>query len=105
MRTAHGAGEPLGWAIITHPFHPRRGERFRVLKARRYRGEATLVLEGGECGTFCILEDWTDQAAPTGEGADLLSAPALLELVQLAQRLKGPGAPAATDQKGVDKCA
>jgi hypothetical protein len=69
MRTAHCAGEPLGWAVITHPFHPRRGERFRVLKARRYRGQATLILEGGEGGPFCILEDWTDKAAPTNAGA------------------------------------
>jgi len=81
----------LGWASITHPFHPRRGERFRVLKARRYRGEATLILEGGEGGSFSILEDWTDKAAPAGQAAHLLSAPALLELVPLVQRLKGAG--------------
>ena len=95
----------MGWAIITHPFHPRRGQRFRVLKARRYRGEATLILEGGECGAFSILEDWTDKALPTGGAAHLLSAPALLDLVQLVQRLKGPGVPASANQKGVDRCA
>jgi len=81
----------LGWASITHPFHPRRGERFRVLKARRYRGEATLILEGGEGGSFSILEDWTDKAAPAGQAAHLLSAPALLELVPLVQRMMGAG--------------
>jgi uncharacterized protein DUF5372 len=94
----------LGWAVIIHPFHPRRGERFRVLKARRYRGQATLVLEG-ECGSFSILEDWTDKAVPTrAGGACLLSAPALLELVQLAQQLKEPGGTPAPNQKGVDIC-
>jgi hypothetical protein len=51
--------------MITHPFHPRRGERSRVLKARRCCGQATLILEGGECGAFSILEDWTDKAVPT----------------------------------------
>ena len=76
-----------------------------MLKARRYRGEATLVLEGGECGSFSILADWTDRAVPTHGTAHLLSAPALVELVELAQRLKAPGVVAATNQKGVDRCA
>jgi uncharacterized protein DUF5372 len=98
MRTAHGAGEVLGWAVITHPFHPRRGQRFRVLKARRYRNQSTLILEGGESGTFSILEEWTDKAAPRAEAVHLLSAAALLELVELVQRLK------ASDPKGVDIC-
>jgi hypothetical protein len=105
VRTAHGAGESWGWAVITHPFHPRRGERFRVLKTRRYGGQATLILEGGEGGTFSILEEWTDQAAPTGAGAArLLSAPALLELVQLVRQWKASAAPAARQGKGVDRC-
>jgi len=98
MRTAHCAGEPLGWAVITHPFHPRLGQRFRVLKARCYRGEATLILEGGECGTFSILADWTDKAVPRGEAAHLLSALALLELVQLMRQLKSPGGLASSNQ-------
>ncbi len=105
MRTAHGAGESLGWAIITHPFHPRRGQRFRVVKARRYCGEATLILEGGEGGAFSILEDWTDRAMPTTDAAHLLSAPALLELVALVQQLKAAGAAVSAKQKGVDRCA
>ena len=92
--------------MITHPFHPRRGERFRVLKARRYRGQVTLILEGGEVSTFSILEDWTDKAAPTSAGATrLLSAPALLELVQLVRRLQVSGGPASAKRKGVDGCA
>ena len=92
--------------MITHPFHPRRGQRFRVLKARRYCGQATLILEGGECGSFSILEEWTDKAVPIGAGADrLLSAPALLELVQLVQQLKVSGGPASSNQKGVDTCS
>jgi hypothetical protein len=92
--------------VITHPFHPRRGERFRVLKARRYCGQATLILEGGECGAFSILEDWTDKAVPTSAGAARrLSGPTLLELVQLARQLKASGGPASSNQKGVDGCA
>ena len=106
MQTAHGAGESWGWAAITHPFHPRRGQRFRVLQARRYRGEVTLILEGGEGGTFSILQDWTDRALPTVETAHLLSAPALLKLVELVESLKRPAVAASSPtQKGVDRCA
>lgn len=94
MRTAHGAGESLGWAVITHPFHPHHGQRFRVVRARRYRGEATLILEGGESGTFSILPEWTDQGIPTAETAHLLSAAALLKLVELVEQLKRTAASA-----------
>ena len=94
--------------MITHPFHPRQGQRFRVLKGRRYCGQATLILEGGECGTFSILEDWTDKAAPASTCvAHLLSVPSLLELVDLVQQLKACGEPAnpvPAKQKGVDRC-
>ena len=92
--------------MITHPFHPRRGERFRVLKARHYRGQATLILEAEGCGTFSILEDWTDRAAPTSAGAARrLSASALLELAPLVRRWKASGGPASSQQKGVDRCS
>jgi len=94
----------LGWAVIAHPFHPHRGQRFRVVRARRYRGEATLILEGGESGTFSILQEWTDQAIPTAETAHLLSVPALLQLLELVQQLKRTAAPASPTQKGVDRC-
>jgi len=94
----------LGWATITHPFHLHRGQRFRVLKARRYRGEATLILEGGASGTFSILEDWTDKAMPTGGGTHLLWAPALLELVELVRQLKASRASVSKNKKGVDRC-
>jgi hypothetical protein len=76
-----------------------------VLKARRYRGQATLILEGGECGTFSILEDWTDKAVPTSTATGRwLSLPALIELVELVQHLKDAGTRAASVQKGVDTC-
>jgi len=44
-------------------------------------------LEGGECGTFSVLREWTDQKPPSGltEGKDgtILAAVALLELAAL----------------------
>ena len=92
--------------MITHPFHPRRGERFRVVKARRYCGQATLVLEAAEGSTFAVLEEWTDRAAPPQvAGLRLLSAPALLELAQLMRQLQAAQAPQAAPKKGVDRCS
>jgi hypothetical protein len=77
-----------------------------VLKARHYRGQATLILEAEGCGTFSILEDWTDRAVPTSAGAArLLSASALLELAQLVRQLKASAGPTSSEQKGVDRCA
>jgi hypothetical protein len=76
-----------------------------VLKTRRYGGQATLILDAGEGGTFSLLEEWTDKAAPTRGGVErLLAAPALLELVQLVRQLKASAAPAARHPKGVDRC-
>ena len=83
----------MGWAIITHPFHPRRGERFRILKSRTCAGRPTLILEGGESGTFSVLRAWTDRAPPTGategKGGPILAVAALLELAALLAA--GPG--------------
>jgi hypothetical protein len=62
-----------------------------------------LILEGGESGTFSILEDWTDKATPTGGSTHLLWAPALLELVELVRQLKGSGGSVSKSQKGVDR--
>jgi len=55
---------PFGWAEITHPFHPRRGQRFAVLKARCVAGVDTLILRDTERGTLAVARDWTDLAAP-----------------------------------------
>lgn len=58
------SSQPSGWAEITHPFHPRRGQRFAVLKARCVAGVDTLILRDTACGTFAVARDWTDLAAP-----------------------------------------
>ncbi|NDZ13879.1 hypothetical protein C7T35_40105 [Variovorax sp. WS11] len=55
----------MGWAEIRHPFHPRRGQRFAVLKARYVAGVDTLILrDDGERLSFAIAREWTDLAAP-----------------------------------------
>jgi len=34
----------LGWALITHPFHPLKGQRFAILKIRNIGGREVLSL-------------------------------------------------------------
>ena len=45
------------------------------------------MMEGGECGTFSVLREWTDQEPPSGspEGKDgtILAAGTLLGLAAL----------------------
>ena len=56
--------EDLGWATITHPFHPFRRRQFKILKMRKFAGEDSLILQGSYRGTFAVPKDWTDQATP-----------------------------------------
>jgi hypothetical protein len=76
----------LGFAEITHPFHPLRGQRFAVLKVRRVSGVATLSMRHAELGSFAVPREWTDRAAPTaepGEHALIVDAFALAELAAI----------------------
>ena len=66
----HTALEPKslsGWAEVTHPFHPRRHQRFKVLKVRRISGVNILSLQDLSGGTFTIAKDWTDLADPSSQ--------------------------------------
>lgn len=63
--TAQSVNLDLGWAEISHPFHPLKGQRFPVLKTRRVAGKDTLVLRHPERGSFGIIREWTDWGAPT----------------------------------------
>ena len=64
-QTALVRHSPLGWAEISHPFHPLRGRRFEVLKKRRVAGVDTLILRELERGTFSVPREWTDWADPS----------------------------------------
>jgi Family of unknown function (DUF5372) len=56
--------ESSGWAEIRHPFHPHRGQRFAVIRARRVSGVDTVILRDPELGSFAVPREWTDLAAP-----------------------------------------
>ncbi len=89
----------MGWAEIRHPFHPLRGQRFPILKARRFVGVDTLILRELDRGTFSIAREWTDWADPSPyEGHGLpprrLDATSLFDLAALVEALVNP------EQKG-----
>src|SRR5438270_7027410 len=96
-RTALLANHPLGSTEITHPFHPRRGQRFVVLKVRRVSGVETLSLRHVELGSFAVPREWTDwapldaQAAPTGGQSLLIDAFGLSTLTELVTLLTRNG--------------
>ena len=103
---------PLGWAEISHPFHPPRGRRFEVLKKRRVAGVDTLILRELERGTLSVPREWTDWADPSPYDSLTLpphrrAADCLFELVALldalsASSFSSPG-PGKDTKKSIDK--
>jgi hypothetical protein len=82
----------LGWADITHPFHPLHGRRYQILKSRRVSGKDTLILKDPGGGTFAVDRDWTnlaDFSASNVQGRSplILDYTALLKLVNLLVEL------------------
>jgi hypothetical protein len=80
----------LGWALITHPFHPLSGQRFPILKARKIGGQEVLSLYDEKRGSLSIPRVWTDQAVlPPHSGliepAPILDVRCLLKLHDLVR--------------------
>jgi uncharacterized protein DUF5372 len=80
----------LGWALITHPFHPLKGRRFAILKIRKMGGREVLSLYEDQRGSLPIPRDWTDQAllsphAGLNEAAPILDVRCLLKLQDLVR--------------------
>jgi hypothetical protein len=100
----------LGWAEISHPFHPLRARRFEVLKKRRVAGVDTLILRELERGTFSVPRAWTDWADPSPYDSltllpQRLAADCLFELVALLDALSAsrPSYPGKDPKKSIDK--
>lgn len=72
--------------MITHPFHPLRGQRFQLLKDKRHAEGRILLLRGTSRGTFGVPLDWTDRAPPSQ--TDLLEWGSLLQLADLIEHLQ-----------------
>jgi hypothetical protein len=91
-RNALDNSEQLGWAEITHPYHPRRGQRLQVLKIRQISGIPTLILRGTSGGTFAVNQEWTDRAKPSPYSSlnindPILSIYSLSALAELAENI------------------
>ncbi|MBN1105262.1 MAG: hypothetical protein JXL84_17750 [Deltaproteobacteria bacterium] len=86
----------MGWAEITHPFHPLRGRHFPILKTRRVSGIDTLLLQGTPMGTFAIPRQWTDQGDEEPKKNTFLDFHCLSALRDLVRSLDNA-------KKGVDK--
>jgi hypothetical protein len=83
----------LGWATVTHPFHPLLGKRFLILKLRRVGGREVLSLFDEHNGTIALPREWTDQAPPAGVSSVLAPAPilhaaCLIHLRELVELIK-----------------
>jgi hypothetical protein len=77
----------LGSLVVTHPFHPLRGERLVVLFVRRVGAGRVCVCEGGPLGSVALPEDATDRGREPAERP--LSLEVLAALVALVADLGG----------------
>ena len=81
------SSDPLGFVIVTHPFHPLNGQRLEVLFAKRRAGATVFVCAGGAYGSITLPESWTDRGEPPGTGR--LSAEGLAALGAATRALQG----------------
>lgn len=91
--TALKYSQSSGLATITHPFHPLRGQRFKILSSKTFNNEDILSLQGSHQGTFGIPREWTDQAdidpmQSLSEHPPILFFPHLQQLADLISALK-----------------
>jgi Family of unknown function (DUF5372) len=77
----------LGFVIVTHPFHPLKGQRLEVLYAKRRGAGTVFVCAGGVSGQITLPQAWTDRGEPPV--ARRLSAEGLAAAGALARALRG----------------
>ena len=86
----------MGYATITHPYHPFHGQKFQILKTKNISGIETISLKHPKRGSFAVPCEWTDQAefSPFGfleESPSILEPYSLLELIKFITNLKKKG--------------
>ena len=72
--------------MVTHPFHPLKGERLNILFDRKRPEGHLYVCEGGALGTISLPAAWTSLSQPAAERA--LTVEVLVELAALVKALK-----------------
>ena len=73
--------------MVTHPFHPLRGQRLEVLLERRCGGSRVFVCDAGDGRNLELAEDATDRGAVPGER--VLSLEVLVGLVAVVAAIDG----------------
>ena len=89
-RPRHSAGSSSnlsGFVVVTHPFHPLKGERLEVLYSKRRGADMVFVCAGGFSGQMTLPESWTDRGELPGPGR--LSAEGLAALAAATRALQG----------------
>ncbi len=76
-----------GFVVVTHPFHPLKGERLEVLYSKRRGADTVFVCSGGVSGQITLPLAWTDRGERPAPRR--LSADGLAELDTLARNLRG----------------
>jgi hypothetical protein len=77
----------LGSLVVTHPFHPLRGQRLEVLLERRCGGGRVFVCDVGDGRNVELAEGATDRGLVTGERA--LSFEVLVGLAAVVAAIAG----------------
>ena len=62
--TARGKHAEEAAVVITHPFHPRRGRRYRLIRSGHCWGAERVVCDIGGNRQQSFPLEWTDQAPP-----------------------------------------
>src|SRR4051794_35229904 len=88
-RLAHNPGShrtSSGSLVVTHPFHPLKGQRLNILFERKRPEGLLYVCEGGPLGTIGLPAAWTSLSEPSAERP--LTIEILGELAALVTALK-----------------
>jgi hypothetical protein len=80
-------GVSLGSVVVTHPFHPLRGQRLEVLLERRCGAGRVFVCDAGDGRNLVLAEDVTDRGLVSGER--VLSFEVLVGLAVVVAEITG----------------
>jgi Family of unknown function (DUF5372) len=72
--------------VVTHPFHPLKGQRLNILFERKRPEGRLYVCAGGSLGTIGLPAAWTSLSEPAAERP--LTIEGLVELAALVKALK-----------------
>jgi Family of unknown function (DUF5372) len=77
----------LGFVVVTHPFHPLRGQRLEVLFVKRRGTDVVFVCAGVVGGQVTVPHAWTDRGDPPR--TQRLSVQSLVDLAAVTRAIRG----------------